>query len=143
MDDMSESVERGTKMRISVQARVDLRDGPGTTGDGLVAASALPDANGLTLYGVLAAEGADIASVLCNFHLLDLFAERRAVSVHNVLDDSFGMESYRCADVRWNRACDSSGERGILSYLVPYLPVTPTFLVRFVMLAVFDEVVWD
>merc|ERR1711939_1218638 len=67
-------------MRISVQARCGSRDGPGTTGDGLVAASALPDANGLTLYGVLAAEGADIASVLCNFHLLDLFAERRAVS---------------------------------------------------------------
>lgn len=61
--------------------RCDLRDGVGTTGDGLVAALALPDTNSLALHGVLAAEGADVTGVLRNFGLLDLLTQRGTVSV--------------------------------------------------------------
>lgn len=59
----------------------DLRDGVGTTGDGLVAALALPDTNSLALDGVLAAEGADVAGVLGDFHLLHLLTQGGTVSV--------------------------------------------------------------
>ena len=59
---------------------IDLRDGPCATGDGLVAALALPDANGLTLDGVLAAESADVSGVLGDFHLLHLLTEGGTVS---------------------------------------------------------------
>jgi hypothetical protein len=59
----------------------DLRDGVGTTGDGLVAALALPDTNSLALHGVLSAEGADVTGVLRNFGLLDLLTQRGTVSV--------------------------------------------------------------
>lgn len=60
---------------------LDLRDGPGTTGNSLVAPLALPDANSLALDGVLAAESADIAGVLSDFHLLDLLSERGTVTI--------------------------------------------------------------
>lgn len=60
---------------------VDLRDSPGTTGDGLVAGLALPDPNSLALDGVLAAEGADVAGVLGDFHLLHLLTQGGTVSV--------------------------------------------------------------
>jgi hypothetical protein len=63
----------------------DLRDGVGTTGDGLVAALALPDTNSLALHGVLSAEGADVTGVLRNFGLLDLLTQRGTVSVERVL----------------------------------------------------------
>lgn len=59
----------------------NLRDGVGTTGDGLVAALALPDTNSLALHGVLSAEGADVTGVLRNFGLLDLLTQRGTVSV--------------------------------------------------------------
>ena len=60
---------------------LDLRDSPGTTGNGLVAALALPDADSLALDGVLAAECAGVAGVLGDFHLLHLLTERGTVSV--------------------------------------------------------------
>ena len=63
-----------------VSAVINLRDGPGTTSDSLLAASALPDADGLALDGVLAAERAGVASVLADFHLLHLLSKRGAVS---------------------------------------------------------------
>lgn len=59
----------------------DLRNGVGTTGDGLVATLALPDTNSLALDGVLAAEGADVAGVLGDFHLLHLLTQGGTVSV--------------------------------------------------------------
>jgi len=58
-----------------------LRDGVGTTGNGLVAALALPDTNRLALDGVLSAEGADVAGVLGDFHLLHLLTQGGTVSV--------------------------------------------------------------
>ena len=57
-----------------------LRDSPGTTGNGLLAALAFPDANGLPLDGVLSAEGANVSSVLADFHLLHLLPEGGTVS---------------------------------------------------------------
>lgn len=62
----------------------DLRDGVGATGNNLVAALALPDTNGLALDGVLAAEGADVAGVLGDFHLLHLLTQGGTVSVEAV-----------------------------------------------------------
>lgn len=61
----------------------DLRDGVSTTGNGLLAALALPDTNGLALDGVLAAEGADVAGVLGHFHLLHLLTQGGTVSIIN------------------------------------------------------------
>lgn len=61
----------------------DLRDGVGTTGNGLLAALALPDTNSLALDGVLSAEGADVAGVLGDFHLLHLLTQGGTVSVMN------------------------------------------------------------
>ena len=43
-----------------------LRDGVGSSGGGLAAGLAVPDANGLALHSVLAAELAHIAGVLCD-----------------------------------------------------------------------------
>jgi hypothetical protein len=62
---------------------VDLRDGVGTTGNSLLAALALPDTNSLALDGVLSAEGADVAGVLGDFHLLHLLTQGGTVSVMN------------------------------------------------------------
>lgn len=61
----------------------DLRNGVGATGNGLVAALALPDTNSLALDGVLAAEGADVAGVLGDFHLLHLLTQGGTVSIGN------------------------------------------------------------
>jgi hypothetical protein len=59
----------------------NVRDGPGTTSNGLLAGLALPDSDSSTLDGVLSAEGAGVAGVLRDFHLLDLLTERGTVSV--------------------------------------------------------------
>lgn len=61
--------------------RVNIRDGVGTTGGGLLAALAVPDADGLALDGVLSAEGAGVLGVLRGFHLLDHLPQRGTVSV--------------------------------------------------------------
>ena len=69
------------EFEFSFRSSGDLRDGVGTTSDGLVATLALPDTNSLALHGVLAAEGADVTGVLRNFGLLDLLTQRGTVSV--------------------------------------------------------------
>ena len=72
----------GIPFQVDLEDSVgDLRDGVGTTGDGLVAALALPDTNSLALDGVLSAEGADVAGVLGDFHLLHLLTQGGTVSV--------------------------------------------------------------
>ena len=60
---------------------VHLRDSVGSAGNGLVATLALPDTNSLALDGFLSAEGADIAGVLLDFHLLHLLTQGSTVSV--------------------------------------------------------------
>ena len=60
---------------------LDIRDGVGTTGDSLLAGSAVPDTSGVTLDGNLSAEGACVTGVLGDFHLLDLLTERGTVTV--------------------------------------------------------------
>lgn len=78
-----------------------LRDSVGTTSNGLLAALALPDANSLALDGVLAAEGADVAGVLGDFHLLHLLTQRSTVSVdgqYRVLLDIFRSSLHRDRD---------------------------------------------
>jgi hypothetical protein len=62
----------------------NVRDSPGTTGNGLLARLALPDSDSSALDGVLSAEGAGVAGVLGDFHLLDLLTERGTVSVRDV-----------------------------------------------------------
>ena len=64
----------------------DLRDGVSATGNGLVAALALPDTDSLALDGVLSAESADVAGVLGDFHLLHLLTQGGTVSVGNLLE---------------------------------------------------------
>lgn len=60
---------------------VHLRDSVGSAGNGLVATLALPDTNSLALDGFLSAEGADVAGVLLDFHLLHLLTQGGTVSV--------------------------------------------------------------
>lgn len=61
--------------------RINLRNSVGTTGNGLVATATLPDTNSLALDGVLSAEGADVAGVLLDFHLLHLLTQGGTVSI--------------------------------------------------------------
>ena len=63
------------------------RHRPRAASDGLLAAPAAPDADAVSLDRRLAAKGARVAGVLADFHLLDLFAERGAVSAVPVLLD--------------------------------------------------------
>jgi len=47
----------------------------GSPSDGLLARLAVPDACGLSLHRLLSAEAARVLSMLCNFHLLDVFSQ--------------------------------------------------------------------
>jgi hypothetical protein len=60
---------------------LDLRDGPGSASNSLLAALAVPDTDSSALDSVLAAECANVSGVLCDFHLLHLLSERGTVSV--------------------------------------------------------------
>lgn len=60
---------------------LNVRDGVGTTSSGLLAALAVPDADSLSLDGVLAAESAGVLGVLGGLHLLDHLPQRGTVSV--------------------------------------------------------------
>ena len=46
------------------EGEIDVRENVGATGDSLLARLAVPDTGGVTLDGVLAAEGAEVAGVL-------------------------------------------------------------------------------
>ena len=59
---------------------LDVRHNVSTTSDGLLAAPAVPDADGLTLDGDLSAECAGVAGVLRDFHLLDLLPQGGTIS---------------------------------------------------------------
>jgi len=59
---------------------VDVRHNVSTTSDSLLAAPAVPDADGLTLDGDLSAECAGVAGVLGDFHLLDLLPQGGTIS---------------------------------------------------------------
>jgi hypothetical protein len=50
------------------EVKVCLRDGVGSSGGGLLARSAVPDTNSGTLNGVLSAELAHVAGVLCDLN---------------------------------------------------------------------------
>ena len=58
-----------------------VRNGPSTSSNGFLARFALPDTDSGTLDSVLSAEGAGVAGVLRDLHLLDLLTERGTVSV--------------------------------------------------------------
>ena len=63
---------------------LDVRNNVSTTSDSLLAAPAVPDADGLTLDGDLSAECAGVAGVLGNFHLLHLLPQGGTISVEIV-----------------------------------------------------------
>lgn len=67
--------------KLRVEVRVDVRDGVSTTSGGLLAALAGPDADGLSLDVVLAAESAGVLGVLGGLHLLDHLPQRGTISV--------------------------------------------------------------
>lgn len=117
-----------SKFRSYREIASNLRDGVSTTGDGLVAALALPDTNSLALHGVLSAEGTDVTGVLGDFHLLHLLTQGGTVSVGN--ESIFGCF---CVAGRGSQARNHVRSRaraksrdGRYSYLTPYLPVIPT-----------------
>ena len=53
--------------------------------NGALARLAVPDTDGVTLDGGLAAEGADVAGVLGDFHLLDGLTEGSTVSLNTAV----------------------------------------------------------
>ena len=64
--------------------------GPGTSGDldAAVLGAARPDADGVTLYAVLSAEGAGVLRVLRDFHLLDGLSEGGAIASAVLADNT-------------------------------------------------------
>ena len=68
--------------RISILKYLHVRDGVGSSSNGLVARLAVPDSNGVSLDCGLSAECADVFGVLGDFHLLDLLSEGGTVSVN-------------------------------------------------------------
>lgn len=73
-----------------VKGEVDIRENVGATGDSLLARLAVPDTGGVTLDGVLAAEGAEVAGVLRDFDLLHLLTEGGTIAVGSLLVDVHG-----------------------------------------------------
>lgn len=74
------------------EGEIDVREGVGATGDSLLARLAVPDTGGVTLDGVLAAEGAGVTGVLRDFDLLHLLTEGGAITDVLVSDCSWSME---------------------------------------------------
>jgi hypothetical protein len=91
----------------------------------------------MALDGVLSAEGADVAGVLGDFHLLHLLTQGGTVSVMNkpcqptilaLLNPIFrAFDSGLMEQSEMQTTSDRFfEERGRKAYLVPYLPVMPT-----------------
>lgn len=76
---------------------VDIRENVGATGDSLLARLAVPDTGGVTLDGVLAAEGAEVAGVLRDFDLLHLLTEGGTIAVGSLLVDVHGPRGFNSA----------------------------------------------
>lgn len=135
---------------------VHVRHRVGSSSNSLVARLAVPDSDGMSLDGGLSAECADVFGVLGDFHLLDLLSEGSTVSVGRRKSQSalclhvsfpwmraaMKWMARRLANFRIGASCselarieDSASRNGSKTYLVPYFPVTPTFLVLFVILA--------
>jgi len=89
------------------EGRGDVRDGPGSSGNGLLAGLAFPDSNGLALNGVLSAEGAGVAGVLGDFHLLDLLTERGTISMGRGVSNLLFVSCVLCGGWRF-RGDDST-----------------------------------
>jgi hypothetical protein len=108
----------------------------------------------VSLDGRLSAEGADVFGVLGDFHLLDLLSEGGTVSViqrnklsalrsnsifklMRVVRTLMALQGEEFVNCRLEHVPVETRVRwkGANTYLVPYLPVTPTFLVLFVILA--------
>lgn len=95
----------------------------------LLAGLAGPDAGRMALHRRLAAESACVSRMLGDFDLLDLFAEGGTVTARKDLSALSPAKFFFSR--QWLRAAGQDR-----TYRVPYLPVMPTFLVRFVIAAV-------
>merc|ERR1711915_825379 len=69
--------------------------GPGAASDRLATAFAVPDADDLSLEGVLAAEGARVGGVLRHLHLLHGLPQRRAITSRVLSGDSNFLRAFR------------------------------------------------
>lgn len=108
----------------------------------------------MSLHGLFAAERADVFGVLCDFHLLDLLAERctvsaviRSVLAPQIVNLLLLVARDNCLRVSRRMfsipKCPQPKSNQEITYLVPYLPVTPTFFVRFVIFAECTEMKRD
>lgn len=95
------------------EGELDVRENVGTTSDSLLARLAVPDTGGVTLDGVLAAEGAEVAGVLRDFDLLHLLTEGGTIAVGSLLVDVHGPWSFNSAQecVEVVRGCVRTGYR--------------------------------
>jgi hypothetical protein len=69
------------ELHMKQSPALDLRYSPSTTSNCLLARFAVPDSDGVAFDSILAAECADIAGMLGDFHLLHLFSEGGTISV--------------------------------------------------------------
>lgn len=102
----------------------------------------------MTLDSGLSTECADIFGVLRNFHLLDLLTEGGTISGQRFISKVKFISRFRIIEcqveefvdgrkiIKLQQASLNRGVKRIRTYLVPYLPVTPTFLVLLVIFAV-------
>lgn len=95
------------------EGEVDIRENVGATGDSLLARLAVPDTGGVTLDGVLAAEGAEVAGVLRDFDLLHLLTEGGTIAVGSLLVHVHGPWGFNSAQecVEAVRGCVRTGYR--------------------------------
>lgn len=86
----------------------DVRDSVGTTSNSLAAGLAVPDTDGVALDVDLAAEGASVLGVLCDFHLLHLLTQGSTVSVRENFPSAFRspLEELRGLCICRDNLCD-------------------------------------
>ncbi|CAL3968638.1 unnamed protein product [Diplocarpon coronariae] len=126
-----------------------------SSSDSLIARLAIPDSDGMSLDVGLSAKRTDVLGVLSDFHLLNLLSQGCTVSERGQRSSqqSAFMHPHTQQGPPQNRRCVGVGiiefdtelriardghfapENCDITYLVPYFPVTPTFLVLFVILA--------
>jgi len=107
--------------------RGDIRDNVGTASDSLLAGPAVPDTGGVTLDRDLSAEGASVAGVLGDFHLLDLLTERGTVTIRVALVSMSGLERMVALSIVPSESSQTPSMAMVGgAYRVPYLPVMPT-----------------
>jgi hypothetical protein len=77
----------GISNKNEQQLLQDLRYGPSATSNCLLATSAFPDTNSLSLDGAFPTECASVAGMLSDFHLLHLLTQGSTISEFSIINN--------------------------------------------------------